>query len=235
MLFHFNWKLSLFVVLCFPLVVSAGFWQIDRANEKLAMQKQLQHMIKLDAVNIQHLNEAEFKNYKNVFIQGRYLEHLFLIDNKTHKGKFGYEVIQAFELDNADLVWVSRGWVQGDLNRHILPNISSPKERITLTGYLYKPSKPVQLKSISEEEGWPKRMQSAELTSLYEVIKYPQEDRLTYLVRLSANSPTAFKNYWKLIPITADKHWGYAVQWFAMAALLLGLFIYSSIKPSAAV
>jgi len=48
---------------------------------------------------------------------------------------------------------------------------------------------------------------------------------LAYEVRLEPG-PASFQVSWPVIAMSPDKHTGYAVQWFALAAALLGLFIF---------
>jgi cytochrome oxidase assembly protein ShyY1 len=52
-------------------------------------------------------------------------------------------------------------------------------------------------------------------------------------VRLAEGSPGALTRYWPVISTAPEKHRAYAVQWFAMAAVLLGLFLYTSLRPEA--
>ena len=40
------------------------------------------------------------------------------------------------------------------------------------------------------------------------------------------SGPGAYRTDWPVVAMGPEKHLGYAVQWFAMAAALLGLFLY---------
>ncbi len=228
MLFHFNWKLSLFVVLCLPLLITAGFWQIQRGEQKHDMQQALLKLQHSPAVDYLQLPVASRTNYRNVTVKGILQDQIFLLDNQIFKGVFGYEVIQLLEMEHSQHLLISRGWVKGDLNRQNLPVISTSSQAVQLTGYLYAPTKNIQLDSSALSSHWPRRVQTASLEFLLAQLnnkKVPED----YLLRLNKNSAAALASHWSLIPLKKEKHIAYAVQWFALALLLLGLFIYSSV------
>ena len=232
---HFNWKLSLFVVICLPVVIWAGFWQLDRADQKREMQQQLSSLKALPAINYANLAPEQHQNYRNVNVAGKLIEKVFLLDNQIHKGKFGYELIQPLQLENKEVVLVSRGWIKGSLDRRILPEITTPQTQLVLQGYLYQPSENIQLDNVVAEAGWPKRVQSADVQKLYTALGKNDTMRSKFLLRLDKTSDAALASHWQPIRTGPQKHLGYAVQWFAMAILLVGLFIYASIvreKPN---
>ena len=51
---------------------------------------------------------------------------------------------------------------------------------------------------------------------------------LPFEVRLEPG-PASYRVDWPIVSMSPSKHVGYAVQWFALAAALLGLFIYLGI------
>ncbi|NRB37868.1 MAG: SURF1 family protein [Pseudomonadales bacterium] len=232
MSFHFNWKLTLFVVLCLPVVISAGFWQLDRAEEKRQMQQQLSLLTQQVAIEYSQLEKNQFQNYKNITVTGQFINRVLLLDNQIFKGQFGYEVIQPFLINNNKTILVSRGWVKGDLDRRILPEVVTPGNPMQLNAYLYQPSKSLQLNAKIQEPGWPKRVQSVDMASLQIAFKNIAVNSTDYVLRLQHKSPGLFTEHWTLIPTRPEKHSAYAVQWFAMAVLLIGLFIYASCKKT---
>ncbi len=99
-----------------------------------------------------------------------------------------------------------------------------------LEAYLYKPSENIQLDTIVQESGWPKRMQTADVEKLYNALGKNDKMKSEFLLRLKSHSNGALDSHWQLIKTGPEKHWGYAVQWFAMAILLVALFIWASIS-----
>ena len=49
-----------------------------------------------------------------------------------------------------------------------------------------------------------------------------------YVLRLDRESPAALTVDWRVVNVQPDKHTGYAVQWFAMAAVLAVFYILRS-------
>ena len=49
-----------------------------------------------------------------------------------------------------------------------------------------------------------------------------------FVVRLGESEPSAYEARWPLINAEPEKHQGYAVQWFTMAAALALIFIIRS-------
>jgi surfeit locus 1 family protein len=54
---------------------------------------------------------------------------------------------------------------------------------------------------------------------------------MAYEVRLEPG-PAAYQAEWPLVAMGPEKHTGYAVQWFALAAALFGLYLYLGIHNS---
>jgi cytochrome oxidase assembly protein ShyY1 len=59
-------------------------------------------------------------------------------------------------------------------------------------------------------------------------------DPFPYVIRLAEGAPGVFIRDWPVISTTPEKHRAYAVQWFAMAAMLLGLYLYYSTRAETA-
>ena len=51
-----------------------------------------------------------------------------------------------------------------------------------------------------------------------------------YSIRLAEATPGVLLRNWPVISTTPEKHRGYAVQWFAMAAALVLLYLYYSTR-----
>ena len=224
----FNWKLTLFVVVCLPILIKAGFWQLDRAEQKRQIQSALASLKIESAIDYLKLEKLQFESFRNVTAIGRFMPEIFFLDNQIHQGQFGYEVIQPMRLSSFDIVLISRGWIKGDLDRRILPSIQTPKLEIEVNGYLYQPSENIQLDDLVLDDGWPKRMQTADVDTLYKILDGSGVNKYQYLLRLDSSSVGALQNHWQILRTGPEKHIGYAVQWFSMAVLLLVLFLWVS-------
>lgn len=233
MRFNFNWKLSLFVVICFPIVMRLGFWQLDRAEQKDVVIAAQQALINEAEIETGQLKAEQWQQFRNALAKGEFSDKVFLVDNQIYKGKFGYEVIQPLKLENNSWLLVSRGWVAGNLDRRILPEIETPKGLQTLHGYLYQPGEMFALGEAAISSEWPKVIPSASVENMYKQLSNNDKMSPPFLLRLHdlhTDDGALFQAHWQFVNVLPEKHIGYAVQWFGMAALLIVLFLFASIK-----
>ena len=224
--FHTNWKISTFVALMLPCLVSLGFWQLDRADEKQAVQAVFDLRQTEKPISIESLfnRQAADVNAVRVSLKGRYINsNNILIDNKIHRSKFGYEVVTPFKLSASDhVVLVNRGWIQGPIDRQLFPDITAIQNQQTLKGVIFIPSKtPFSIGTPEQSNAWPKRvpfLNHAELATYFDTPLFP------YQVRLDTKQAGELQRNWKVITVKPEKHIGYAVQWFAMAFTLALLY-----------
>ena len=226
---------SLAFICLLTLLISLGLWQLGRAEEK----KQLQELndvrandkpLSLSINTLESLNELR---YRKVVLNGNYDEaHQFLIDNQIANGKPGYYVMTPLKLSGSNkAVLVNRGWVPLNKDRSILPDSTLLNtKKISLTGRINKfPSVGIKLKGAEiPTAGWPAVVQVIDKEILSERLGYPLFD---FQVELDANMTDGFHRQWqqaKLLP--PEKHIAYAMQWFALAVTLCGLFFWYSFK-----
>ncbi len=220
-----NFKIVLFAVIFFPITLMAGFWQLSRAEEKRDMLDEQSARSNLPPIAVTDLDLAHAQNYRPVTLMGRWEEGYFLLENRVKNGRPGYEVLGIFSSNDAKVL-VNRGWVQGSLNREILPEIEFDSGNdIRLLGYAYRSaSKPFTLGEPIWTDGWPERIQAINWDQLSGRLGYPL---FPYLVRLDASSASAYSTGWLIVNLPPQKHTAYALQWFALAILLIVLTIFA--------
>ena len=165
--------------------------------------------------------------YRRVQIKGRFKpEKYWLKENQVLNGQLGYHVIMPFESVEGELVAVDRGWVAGSPFRDFVPEIETPEREITISGSLIDPSdsKLIREADVSAKT-WPHKVLEVDLPVFSAQI---QQHLYVKLLRLEADSPSAFDVYWRPINMSPAKHVGYAVQWFLLAAVLIILYIFAS-------
>lgn len=227
---NFNWKLALFVVIFAPVTFSLGLWQLDRAEQKRQLSAQFEQQKQQVAVELDQLPEKSWQNYQNIRLTGKLQPQYFLIDNQTHQGKFGYEVIQLFTTDAGLSMLVSRGFIEGSLQRELLPTVATPDGKITLQGYFYALEDGFVLGDVVFTDDWPQVVPQLAASKLYKHVLKNDKISRRFIVRLQKQSPYLFKPHWKIINVRPQKHTGYAVQWFGMCGLLLIMFLIASVK-----
>lgn len=201
-------------------LIRLGFWQLDRAQEKLSLLNSIEIQQSMPAVQLDKISHSDkLSIYQNVTVTGNFLpERYWLLDNKVFNGKVGYEVIVPFRFKNDKTILVDRGWVAAPPHRNQLPSIVMVSGLVTLQGRLIRPSINRMTRELEVTNTWPKRVQKLELTSLQSKLDY---SILPWILQLHMDSPEALAMEWRKANITPNKHIAYAVQWFAMSAVLL--------------
>ncbi|MEM8594189.1 MAG: SURF1 family protein [Pseudomonadota bacterium] len=228
--FSFNVKMSVFVVLMLPILIKLGMWQLDRAEQKRVIETQIQeqqHASPLDICTLE-ANDTGLLQYQPVVLNGVMTESHVLVDNQTHKGKVGYEVIQLVNACNTSYA-VSRGFVQGNLDRRILPNVDVlASHTVSISGYLYKQpaNRFIEDAQYPDSVVWPMRLAQLDL---HAIGKYADHPVFPMVIRLQTDHPLLFDAHWMTLNMKPEKHTAYAVQWFGLALLLFGLFIKQSV------
>jgi len=214
----------------FALLVNLGSWQLGRAGEKSALASRWETRAAMPAVAPEALlagapstEAAATLADRQVRWQASFTDtDYLLLDNRLHRGRAGYHVIALAESD-AGFVPVNLGWLAGDPSRRTTPIPTLPEGRVVIEGRIYvpsgvplmmqKPEPPAALPATVQTLYWDNWQRSLEALSGRAV--FPFE------VRIQPDSPHALVAEWTVVNQSPSKHIGYAVQWFAMAAVLV--------------
>jgi len=219
-----------------------GFWQLQRAELKIMMQKAAQQAAQAPAVELSLVENIDRSavRYERVSLSGIY-EHTrqLLWDNRTHKGVAGYEVIVPLNLDDGRLALVNRGWLAVGASRQQLPDVALPAVAIgvpvSVQGYLSQPSKGFASgDALQAGEPWPKRLQYFDYDAIGQALGRVVVPAVIQAQSLSidAKTPTLLTPRpewlvanWQPAASGPAKHYSYAFQWFAMALALSVIFV----------
>lgn len=220
--FHPDWKTTLLAASLLPVLIALGCWQLSRAEEKA--QQAADWQMRMAGVERRVRGTLEpMPRYQRLVAQGKYDNaHSFLLDNRMRDGHFGYEVVTPLHLVGADegdhVLLVSRGWLAGDPARRGLPVVAAVTGPVTVHGYAYDPQ-PGLVEALAENEVvWPVVAQWVDMEAFSSLLGQPLQP---YVLRLSADSAGAFRTDWPLANLQPEQHIAYAVQWFAMAGMLV--------------
>lgn len=225
-----GWPLWLFTLALLPLLISLGIWQLDRAEQKRALQTQIDAAHHSSATPLMAFENAIPPAWQPLLLTGQFdAQHIWLLDNRLRDGQPGVEVLQVFHDQPSDRrVLVNRGWLYW-LDRSQLPTIFTPQGELQLlVERLPDPERGFTLHSPTTT-GWPQLVGSIDLPLFTAQTKLPMQ---TWIARLQPGSNAALRLDWPPMPMSATKHTGYAIQWFAMAAMLLILFIWAGLRPA---
>lgn len=213
------------------LFVRLGFWQLDRAEQKEALLAQYASG-QQSQVEISRQNAETLPRYQRAEVTGHYdPAHQILLDNMpSHAGKPGYRVLTPLET-SAGWLLVDRGWLPLGATRSQLPDISVDASERKLTGTIdVLPRAGLQLETppVDANVPWPR------------VLSFPQHAALEQqlgrrlipgLLLLDASHPQGYQRIWEAhLGFNPQRHIGYAVQWFALAAAALIIFIVTSFR-----
>lgn len=230
--YRFDWKLTLLCLLLLPVLLRLGFWQLSREAEKRELQALYEQRLGSEPVAIDSVDPQSDLQYQPVRLQGRFdNRRYFLLDNRIHEGRVGFEAIVPFVTDAGRVVFVNRGWLPANGSREQLPHADPVPGSVWLEGNVHVPlGDTLILGDSAPGPGWPKLVQQAD--SAAALTPYLDEDAagevFPWTVRLAAHSPALLVRNWTVVNTGPEKHRGYAVQWFAMALALVLLYLYYS-------
>ena len=217
----------------FALLCGLGFWQLDRAAGKEERETAFEtaRAIMLDETSL----DGGTTEFARVDLEGRYDPfHQFLQDNRTHQGRPGYFVLTPFRTAGHGAVLVNRGWVPAGPERTVLPEVAAPADALRLRGTVRLPREDLFVLGDTGHAaaGWPKVVQRVEIDAMARSLGY---SLAAWLVALDPDAPHGYVREWKAAPgLSPERHRGYAVQWFALATALLGIWVAVNVKRRAA-
>lgn len=215
-----RWFVHLVTLLTIALFVRLGIWQLDRGDFKTVIEesvtKNSESTVQLPALP---LTEIDSWRYKNITLTGHFQpEKQFILDNQIRDQQPGYSILSPFFIPGMNTtVLVDRGWLPQAARREQLPNITVSNETQTIKGSVYVPyEKSYSLGGIAEGEdsGWPRRIQYVDYAQLSTRLMTQLEP---FTLRLDPSTDHGYRRDWAASQSPADKHYGYAFQWFAMA------------------
>ncbi|QGG79177.1 SURF1 family protein [Litorivicinus lipolyticus] len=220
-------RTTLFVMLFLPVFVALGFWQLDRAEQKRAIEREFGAKKDLAPVTLEQALVQPDPNYTRVALRGQLLSHQpVLLDNRLRDGTPGIEVLVPL-VAGAQTVLVNLGFLAKATDMSVPPLPVLPSGNLNVTGYLYRPDKDRFVLGESIDTGFPLLLQRMDWGRVSGGLG---RELLPWQLRVGPEQPGSFDTAWTIAVGSPSKHQGYAFQWFAMAFALLALYGYSGFK-----
>lgn len=228
-----NWKLALLSLIFISLFTGLGFWQLSRGREKQQIISEFQNRTKQPAYTATDLSNVRDWRFYTIELKGKFdNSHTILLDNKIFNGKIGYEVYTPFKAQKFDTpILIDRGFIPLGVSRNALPAVpKATGDSVTVNGMLNLPPRYLSYGQMVESSKiqWPLRV---EYINLGEISKLLNETLFPYIVTLDPGSKNALQVKWQVVVGEPNKHTGYAVQWFALAATLLIISVVLNRTP----
>ena len=236
-------------VLAAALTARLGVWQLDRAQQKLDLQARMQSRASLPPLATADLARddaaATGQHYRRIVLQGRWLaEHTVYLDNRQMNARQGFFVVTPLLLAGGDAVLVQRGWSPRDFSdRTRLVPVPTFQGELELEGRIAPPpSKLLELAAVpagvirqnldlsefARETGLRLRPLSVQQTTPARPVVAPGQVASAPGGAVTDGLP----RQWLVPVVDVSKHHGYAFQWFALCALIVGLTVwFQFIRP----
>jgi surfeit locus 1 family protein len=196
------WALALAAAAC-AAGIALGNWQAGRADEKRAAAARLER----------------------VAVEGEFVpKHTVYLDNKTRRGKAGYEIVTPLRLRGSSAhVLVNRGWIEAPKTRDVLPDVATPEGEVRVEGIARsRLPQPLQLKE-----------EKSRVRQSVDIAAYAAETGLQLQPRVieqHSDIRDGLARDWPPHDAGIEKHEGYALQWYSLAALAVVLAIVLSFR-----
>lgn len=208
------------------LTVGLGCWQLSRAAQKNTLQAALnaqEAKQTLDGTSLLlHPQPLELL-HQTATLKGVWLaDKTVFLDNRQMDAKVGFFVVTPLRLEGSpQVILVQRGWIARNFeHRDALGQVDTPSGSVVITGRIALP--PSKLFDFGKTSASVIR-QNLDLGQFAAEIAQPLLP--VTLLQTDAASEGLLRT-WPSANLGVDKHYGYAAQWFAMAALIALLFVW---------
>jgi surfeit locus 1 family protein len=213
------------------LTCTAGVWQLSRAHRKLAFEAQVAErgaMPPLPAGQLARDAAAgELQAQRHIVLTGEWdAPHTIYLMNRSMDERSGFYVTTPLRLPDGTAVLVQRGWIaRDDADPTKAPPVATPPGPVTVRGHVAPwPSHWIELGHLSKGavrqnlELAPFSAESGLALRPVTVAEDAQAGNASDGLRRDWPAPTA--------GVSIATHYGYAFQWFAMAATVLVLYVF---------
>ncbi|KQM80304.1 SURF1 family protein [Xylophilus sp. Leaf220] len=164
--------------------------------------------------------------YRRIALRGTWLpQHTVYLDNRQMDGRPGFFVVTPLQIDPGVAVLVQRGWVPRNFqDRTQLPPVETPTGPVEIEGRIAEaPSKLFSFAGGDPGQGSSRIRQNLDLADYRHETGLP----LVALSVLQTGAPgEGLQRRWPEIASGVEKHYGYAFQWFGLAALIATLYVW---------
>jgi len=211
--------------------VVAGNWQRDRMHQKEALAQMLDAALAAPAqpLPVDGVDWSDWR-YRLVELTGRFeAGRQILVDNRVHAGRIGYHVVTPLVLEDGRRVLVDRGFAAGGATRSERPQALPPEATVRIEGRVNpSPARYLELGNSGP---------SGNVWQNLDPARFAERTGLSVLpivVEQTGGPADGLVRDWPRPDVGIDKHRIYMMQWYAFAALALGLWTWFTFRPRGA-
>jgi surfeit locus 1 family protein len=217
--------MTLLTLIVCAVCVRLGLWQWHRWVESdAAWTRFARGTDALEPLGARAL--ADVALFQRVTVSGRLDgQHQFLLDNRSYRGRPGYEVLTPLTRTAGGVLLIDRGWVPFSGSRARLPDVALAEEATVIVS-----GRVAELPSAGLASGraapqaadpWPKVTSFPDAGELAAALGVPLASRI---LLLGPDAPFGFVRDWQPPGMAPLRHLSYAIQWWCFAALALVIF-----------
>lgn len=182
--------------------IALGNWQSRRADEKRALPP-------------------------HVAVQGEFApRYTVYLDNRIRGGRAGYEVVTPLRLAGSNVhVLVNRGWIEAGRTRDALPDVRTPAGEVRVEGEALE--RFPRILALGDAKG--KVRQTLDIEAYAAETGLRLEPRV---IEQHSDTRDGLARDWPPRAAGAEKHEGYALQWYSLAALAVILVVVLSFRKN---
>jgi surfeit locus 1 family protein len=200
----------------FAVLVGLGLWQLDRLAWKEAILAEIEGRITADPVTLPVAPDPEADRYLPVAVPGDFTGTSVHVLVSTRDDGAGYRIVSAFLTDDGRAIMVDEGFVPDD--GAIRPGAATG---VTVTGNLHWPD---------EVDRWTPEPDMSEGLFFARDVPAMAAALGTEPVLIVARTVEGVDPRARPMPVGVEgipnNHFGYAVQWFGLAAVWAGMTVF---------
>jgi len=229
-IFSRQWLLTTLLVLAGgALCVRLGIWQLDRLDQRRTFNAHVESMWDAEPITLsgQTTEDLTKMEYRSVTVSGSYdFENQIALRNRYHNNEYGYHLLTPLILDDGSAVLVERGWIPADRN-------NTPADwrqydqpgRVTVQGQIRLGQTKPDVGGVPDPTLTPDqtRLDFWNIVNLERIQKQMPYPLLNVFVQpdVDTNDTQPPIPYQPEIELTEGPHFGYALQWFTFATILV--------------
>ena len=234
------WVAVVLTVVSVGILIKLGLWQLDRGNEKLSYEHQLLERAQQSPKDLElvigdwqrgntqtqvDLTRQIWNGQKVNITLAAQSGLVLLLDNQINQGVVGYVIYMLGNIQSQGVekrILIDLGFVAASNDRRELPKLGDIVLPTTMSGRLYTRSINPLSQTLGLEETIPKRIQNL---NIEELSQYTKKEVMPFVFQPQNLESWPYEFLWRPTAMKSEKHFGYSVQWFVMAGVLLFLMV----------
>jgi surfeit locus 1 family protein len=229
--FRIRWVPLIAVLIVMAIGISAGQWQMRRAAEKEAIESRLTERAAAPPVELsaEPIAPQEIE-YRKILVEGEFLPRWTIyLDNRPHNGVAGFYVATPMRIANSDMhVLVLRGWIaRNPADRSRLPEIPTPEGEVQIQGVARQ--RTGQVLQLGEAPP----IEPGAIVQNVDIDAYSKAAGLRlqpFVIEQTSEVSDGLARDWLQPSVGIDKHYGYAFQWYGLAATAFIFYLVTGFR-----